>query len=189
MVYATEQGEGEIALGAHVLRVTNVIFCKQLRDTLLSVVGLQQAGHRFDLGSAGGTFVDNAQSYKVPLSFDNGILTFVLDPLDDRRMVPPDKVAEEICVTTRAQLRGGADATPLQPAAQPAIASRSPAPSSDPQPSVPSDAKSAVSTGSNDLRLAHLRYGHLCGAKLAALLQNPSTRSWQRRAHPVSARR
>src|SRR5690349_21608323 len=37
VAYASEQGEGEIPLGEHVLHVDNIVLCEPLCDTLLSV--------------------------------------------------------------------------------------------------------------------------------------------------------
>ena len=104
MVYASEQGEGEITIGTHVLRVSKIILCHQLRDTLLSVVGLLNAGHHVKLGANSGEFVEREQSFQVPLSYEGNIFTFNINP-SDGRSIPPGKTFADICAVTRAQNR------------------------------------------------------------------------------------
>ena len=79
VVMATQQGDGRIPLGQHMLEVDNIILCESLRDTLLSVVALQKVGHRVNLDASAGVFEANGSTFHVPLSYAKGILTFNIE--------------------------------------------------------------------------------------------------------------
>lgn len=162
MVLATQQGDGRIPLGEHTLEVDNIILCENLRDTLLSVVALQKAGHRVNLDTTAGMFEANGSAFQVPLSYAKDILTF---NIGSSGMESAGNPSAEISATTRAQLRESITPTAMPAVQQPAAADT---------PSIPQPSRSMIGIGCilpASLRLAHLRYGHISGRKLHGLIQ------------------
>jgi hypothetical protein len=165
-------GDGEVRLGEHILRVDHLVYCPQLRDTLLSHVRLLKAGHKFEFGQEGGTLTNKEGTFTVPVSYKGNVFT-----LGDESK----REKEEANALTRSQLQLQQAANPIRvqqqtaPAARPTVNSRAPAAVEDaavddnkestpehPNPRSPP----AVST------LAHARYGHACGRKLDQLLDS-----------------
>ena len=68
-------GEGAVPLGGHTLRVEHLVYCPQLRDTLLSHVRLLKEGHTFAFGKEAGTLTDKDGAFTVPVSYRGNIFT------------------------------------------------------------------------------------------------------------------
>ena len=68
-------GEGAVPLGGHTLHVEHLVYCPQLRDTLLSHVRLIKEGHEFTFGRKAATLTDKNKAFTVPVSYRGNILT------------------------------------------------------------------------------------------------------------------
>jgi hypothetical protein len=66
-------GDGEVRVGKHTLRVDNLVYCPELRDTLLSHVLLMRAGHQFNLGKTGGTLTNEGRTFTIPVHYKGNV--------------------------------------------------------------------------------------------------------------------
>ena len=155
----TLNGEGEIPIGNHVLKVDQLVYCPQLRDTLLSMVKLMRAGHRFDLEKYYGRFHEKTGAFTVPVSYRNNVMA-----LEGGTEVQNNSHTANALTRSAAKQAN----TPLnthdeQKEIPPAIHSVPSSESEEKQPSTVSRIPASSKT-------AHARYGHLCGRKLDQLV-------------------
>ena len=181
--FATHGGDGFIPFGEDQLAVGEMIFCKDLRDTLLSYVLLIKNGHKVTLDkvAARGTLLSKDSSFSLRVSMHGNVLSLesVTAPTNRSSVAEP----VEVNVTTRGQRKqsvqapaptADADAQP-----EPRIEEQKQADASSDEPiraiassngadvQARSESKPALSAA-----LAHARYGHLCGRKIDQLLDH-----------------
>ena len=172
-IVCREFGEGAVKLGNHTLRLEQIVYCPELRDTLLSHIKLLKAGHTFDLHRSGGTFSDRAATFRVPVSFKGDVLSL-------GEGAPASSAEAEANATTRAaRAAENSQANNLQNDRrenQNNAATASPNPPANPAPSTASPSTSDSQSSSSQISipalslLAHSRYGHMCGRKLDELV-------------------
>jgi hypothetical protein len=141
---ATHFGEGAIVIGTHTLHLPGVIYMPSIKDTLLSYVRLIREGHHISFDNGGGVFVDKNESIRLPLNGTGNILSFT----------------------------HGRDAVPINALTRAAAAATVPVPAA---PERPKGARDEITTAApitiatDEMHIAHARYGHLCARKLSQL--------------------
>lgn len=154
---ATHFGEGEIPIGAYILRVPHIVHMPSIKDTLLSYVKLTRAGHRIAVDGDAGSFTDKENQIHLPLSCDGDILTFEIDPNGTPNTTSVNALtrAAAAAITTR----------PSPSTSLPIANSRSTNAETN---------ATTLPTLSNEVKIAHARYGHLCSRKLVQLAKHGS---------------
>ena len=172
-VKATQKGKGFVKVGQHVVEVGEIIYCKELHATLLSVGALLDVGHKVKLSAEGGIFMDRTETFAFPLEFNGGILTA------DRRIQSEERSESmaEANVTTRSQRQQqqDGDIRSSEPSQDPTCPSEPPiqAPNDGTasEQAVGSIGGSTAAIGNRSVQ-AHARYGHIGGRKLDELIKN-----------------
>jgi hypothetical protein len=137
---ATHVGDGVVPIGTHTLRVPNLIYMPELKDTLLSYVRLTRDGHQISVAGATGTFADRGGGMPLRLSCDGNILTFDAD--SGGSPYAANAVTRSATRPTQTTV-AGADAT-----------------------TQPDDTATELPASH---AITHARYGHLCFRKLTQL--------------------
>ena len=145
-------------MGTHTIEVEEITYCPQLRDTLLSVGALLQAGHTVNLSAAGGTFTDRMRTFTIPLK--NQRNNFIADPDFSQQHARATQTSKreqdsEANVVTRAQQMNQEQQLQVPAAASSCPASNEPAPSASIGQQQDASASSSSNTTSDGLR--HMR--------------------------------
>jgi hypothetical protein len=158
--FVTHAGEGKITMGENVLHVKQLLLCVGLRDTLLSYVLLLKDGHRVNSNSNGGIFVNKDSTFAMKINLAANIM--VLYQGEDSQK------SGEANVTTRGQMKRESEVPAAASNETHAEATEKKAKDhllSNNYPTTSSSLPPPITA----LHSAHIRYGHLCGRKLAQL--------------------
>ena len=164
---ATHGGDGFIPFGNNELAVGQILFCENIRNTLLSYVLLMKHGHKIQLDgdTQQGTLLSRESSFSLRVSMLGDVLSL------EQASRPMEIDADvEVNATTRGQRKQQVDPKELPDAPD------HPATATGEEKQTPAPATEASGVSSNSAApisaLAHARYGHLCGRKLDQLLDN-----------------